>query len=139
MSLFSGEHTGSASIAESATRNAIRAEVYRQDYDAGVGEQAVVGDVVYTHYVGMLPDGTVFDESMEDVGPFYFTIGTGSVIAGWDVGVEGMRVGGIRRIVVPSKYAYGDVEVLDPSGHVLIPAHSPLVFDIAVIGIQKQP
>lgn len=97
--------------------------------DIKVGEGAVAneGMFVHVHYVGTLKDGTIFDESCKR-GVFSFGLGEGRVIAGWDQGVVGMRVGGIRRLLIPAHLAYGTREIAN-----IIPANSSLAFDIELV------
>jgi FKBP-type peptidyl-prolyl cis-trans isomerase FkpA len=102
----------------------------------GSGTEATSGAVVTVNYTGWLYDpsktdgkGIQFDSSA-NVGPFAFTLGQGQVIAGWDRGVPGMKIGGIRRLVVPPSLAYGSVR------YGPIPPESTLVFDIEVVDVQ---
>lgn len=102
-----------------------------EDEVVGNGEDAKAGDTVTVHYVGMLTDGTVFDASRNrgEEG-FTFTLGIGQVIKGWDMGVSGMKVGGKRRLTIPSDLAYGDQAI----GGV-IPANSTLIFEVELLKI----
>ncbi|ADO68438.1 Peptidyl-prolyl cis-trans isomerase, FKBP-type [Stigmatella aurantiaca DW4/3-1] len=102
--------------------------LYLQDKVVGTGAEAVRGRQVTVHYTGWLPDGTQFDSS-RGRNPFSFTPGRGDVIAGWEQGVPGMKVGGIRRLVLPSALGYGNRSVG------AIPARSVLVFDVELISI----
>lgn len=78
------------------------------DEKIGDGDEAKAGDVVDVHYVGVgLSDGKQFDASWDRGKPLRFTLGVGQVIPGWDRGVQGMRVGGRRRLEIPSSLAYG--------------------------------
>lgn len=97
-----------------------------RDRVVGTGAVAEAGQSVSVHYVGSLPNGEVFDSSRTRGTPFTFTLGAGEVIAGWDEGVAGMRVGGQRTLVIPSNLAYGD----NPAGG--RPA-GVLVFDIELL------
>lgn len=96
----------------------------------GDGAQAVSGKEVTVHYVGTLTDGTKFDSSRDRGTPFTFTLGAGEVIKGWDAGVAGMKVGGVRRLVIPPALAYGDRAVGS------IPANSTLVFEVELLGVE---
>jgi len=106
------------------------------DLTVGTGAVAVIGRPVTVDYTGWLYDstrpdgkGTQFDTSIGR-GPFTFTLGGGSVIAGWDRGVANMRVGGQRRLVIPPELAYGS------QGRSPIPPNATLVFDITLLGVQ---
>ena len=83
------------------------AELVILDLVVGSGATAVVGDDATVHYIGTLEDGTRFDSSYDRGEPFTFRIGAGQVIAGWDQGVPGMRVGGKRRLTIPPALGYG--------------------------------
>lgn len=95
----------------------------RQGGGEAESEAVKDGDRVMVQYVGKLADGTIFDQASS----FTFTLGNGEVIKGWDLGVKGMKVGGIRNLVVPSKLAYGK-RGSPPD----IPPNSDLTFDITL-------
>ncbi|MEO6536642.1 MAG: FKBP-type peptidyl-prolyl cis-trans isomerase [Candidatus Paceibacterota bacterium] len=100
----------------------------------GTGAVATAGHNVTVNYVGMLPDGTVFDASArhpETQAGFSFPLGGGRVIKGWDEGVVGMKVGGKRRLIIPAAYGYGAQGV--PG---VIPANATLIFDVELLGVQ---
>ena len=78
------------------------------DIRLGDGKTVVKGALITTQYTGTLEDGTVFDSSWERGKPFQCVIGTGRVIKGWDQGLMGMQVGGIRTLFVPAHLAYGE-------------------------------
>lgn len=103
------------------------------DTVVGTGAVAAAGDSITVNYVGALTNGAVFDASANHgTAGFTFTLGTGQVIQGWDEGIVGMKVGGKRRLVIPSSLAYGDQEV----GGV-IPAGATLVFDVELLKVEK--
>lgn len=106
------------------------------DLTVGTGTTATAGRVVSVHYTGWLYDaskaenkGTQFDSSTGR-GPFSFLLGAGQVIAGWDQGVVGMKVGGKRRLVIPPSLGYG------AAGVGPIPGNSTLVFDVELLAVQ---
>jgi FKBP-type peptidyl-prolyl cis-trans isomerase len=103
-------------------------------YDAviGTGPVAQSGQSVSVQYTGTLVDGTKFDSSFDrGSAPFTFNLGGGNVIAGWDEGVQGMKVGGRRWLVIPGNLAYGS-QAPSPK----IPANATLVFDIQLVGVK---
>lgn len=100
-----------------------------EDLVVGTGAVAVAGDRVTVHYVGTLLNGTKFDSSIDRGQPFVFTLGAGQVIAGWDQGVAGMRIGGKRRLTIPPSLGYGG-QANGP-----IPANSTLRFEIDLLSI----
>jgi FKBP-type peptidyl-prolyl cis-trans isomerase FkpA len=77
------------------------------DLKVGQGSAANFGSEVLVHYTGWLTDGTKFDSSRDRDEPFGFALGQGNVIAGWEEGVSGMRVGGLRKLVIPPALGYG--------------------------------
>src|SRR5205809_476785 len=81
--------------------------VERQDVVVGSGPEAKTGDRVSVHYSGFLLNGTMFDSSRERGVPFDFVIGKRQVIEGWDIGVQGMKKGGKRKLKIPPHLAYG--------------------------------
>jgi FKBP-type peptidyl-prolyl cis-trans isomerase len=105
-------------------------ELKIEDVKEGEGDGVQEGDTVSVHYKGTLLDGTVFDSSYERGEPFEFTVGEGSVIQGWEEGLIGMRVGGIRKLTIPPELGYGDREAGD------IPANSTLIFEIELLEIK---
>lgn len=102
-----------------------------QDIVVGTGAEAKAGKILSVHYTGALTDGRVFDSSVNRGKPFEFTLGAGQVIAGWEKGFTGMKVGGKRRLVIPSDYAYGTKGV---SG--LIPPNSALIFEVNLLDVK---
>jgi len=115
------------------------AELERIDIVQGEGELAQAGDEVVVHYSGWVYDereadrrGEAFDSSRERGEPFNFPLGAGRVIAGWDEGVTGMRVGGRRELRIPSEMAYGR----RGAGGV-IPPNASLVFDVELLEVRK--
>lgn len=110
---------------------ALPTELTGTDVVVGIGTEATPGSTVTVNYVGMLPDGTVFDASSRHGQPFSFTLGAGQVIRGWDVGVQGMREGGKRRLIVPPQDGYGSQGAGD-----VIPPNATLIFDIELLQVQ---
>jgi FKBP-type peptidyl-prolyl cis-trans isomerase FkpA len=100
-----------------------------QDVKVGAGEAARAGQRVRVHYTGWLPDGKKFDSSKDRDQPFEFPLGGGKVIQGWDLGVAGMKVGGVRKLVIPPMLGYG-ARAIGP-----IPANSTLVFDVELLAV----
>jgi peptidylprolyl isomerase len=101
------------------------------DLKVGKGALPQAGQTVRVHYVGWLLDGTKFDSSRDRNEPFTFALGEGQVIPGWDEGVKTMRVGGLRRLIVPPKLGYGDQGAGDK-----IPPGATLVFEVELLGIE---
>ncbi len=98
----------------------------------GNGAQAAKGKTVSVHYKGQLDDGTVFDSSYQRKQPIDFTLGVGQVIAGWDEGIQLLKVGDKARFVIPSHLAYGS----RGAGGV-IPPDATLIFDVELMDIKK--
>lgn len=96
----------------------------------GEGDVATTGDQISVHYIGTLTDGTPFDSSRDRGTPFTLTLGTGSVIKGWEEGLVGMKVGELRRLTIPAELGYGDRAVST------IPANSTLIFEVELLSVQ---
>ncbi len=102
-----------------------------EDLVQGEGDAAKAGDRVSVHYTGWLEGGKKFDSSLDRNEPFVFPLGEGRVIKGWDIGVEGMKVGGKRKLVIPSHLGYGS----RGAGGV-IPPNATLVFEVELLAIR---
>ncbi len=103
------------------------------DLVEGTGAPAAPGKRFTVHYTGWLKDGSKFDSSVDRNTPFEFVQGRRQVIAGWDVGFEGMKVGGRRRLIVPYQFAYGE------AGRGKIPPKAELIFDVELLGVSDIP
>jgi peptidylprolyl isomerase len=107
-------------------------ELVVEDIVVGDGAEAKQGSKVSVHYVGVaFRTGEEFDASWNRGQPFEFRIGKGQVIAGWDAGVEGMKVGGRRKLTIPSALAYG----ARGAGAGVIQPHEPLVFVVDLLDV----
>ncbi len=100
--------------------------------ESGDGPEAKSGDTVTVDYQGMLEDGTKFDSSIDRGEPFVFTLGAGQVIQGWDIGIEGMKIGETRKLVIPSELAYGE-----QGTGASIPPNAVLIFEVKLLGISN--
>lgn len=110
------------------------------DLVTGIGNPALLDMTVIVHYTGWLYDeqakdhrGRLFDSSRERGQPFSFPLGAGHVIKGWEQGVLGMYVGGIRRLVIPPSLGYGSRNI----GNGLIPPYSTLLFEIELLAVEQ--
>jgi len=101
-----------------------------EDLVVGSGEAAASGQKVTVHYTGWLTNGTKFDSSKDRNEPFVFGLGKGQVIRGWDEGVQGMKVGGKRKLTIPPAMGYG----ARGAGGV-IPPNATLVFEVELLGV----
>ncbi|HWG96322.1 MAG TPA: FKBP-type peptidyl-prolyl cis-trans isomerase [Nitrospira sp.] len=101
------------------------------DQVIGAGDAAVVGKTASVHYTGWLENGKKFDSSVDRGQPFSFPLGAGRVIKGWDEGVQGMKVGGKRKLTIPSDLGYGS----RGAGGV-IPPNATLIFDVELLGVR---
>ena len=100
------------------------------DIVKGTGAAPTSGNNVTVHYTGWLENGTKFDSSVDRGQPFVFRIGAGEVIPGWDEGVMSMKVGGKRKLVIPSQLGYG------PAGAGgVIPPNATLIFDVELLSV----
>lgn len=102
-----------------------------EELTVGTGATATAGQHVIVHYTGWLTDGTKFDSSKDRNDPFQFPLGQRNVIAGWDEGVQGMQVGGVRKLTIPSELGYG----ARGAGGV-IPPNATLVFEVELLDIR---
>jgi peptidylprolyl isomerase/FKBP-type peptidyl-prolyl cis-trans isomerase FkpA len=105
-------------------------ELKIEDTKVGTGAEAVAGKSVTVHYTGWLTNGTKFDSSKDRGEPFLFRLGAGEVIKGWDQGVVGMKVGGVRKLTIPASLGYGT----RGAGGV-IPPNATLVFEVELLGV----
>ena len=103
-----------------------------EDLVVGEGAEAQDFNKVVVNYTGKLEDGSVFDSSLKPgSGPLTFTLGIGSLIKGWDMGVKGMKVGGKRKLKIPAELGYG----AKGAGNV-IPPNAALIFDVELLEVE---
>ncbi len=102
-----------------------------EDLVEGDGDVAAAGQRVSVHYTGWLTDGSKFDSSKDRNMPFDFPLGAGHVIRGWDEGVQGMKIGGTRKLTIPPQLGYGAAG----AGGV-IPSNATLVFEVELLAIK---
>ena len=120
--------TAAISTPAQAVSNEQKVEIV--DTVVGKGTEAVSGKSVTVHYTGTLKDGTKFDSSVDRKEPFTFSLGAGQVIKGWEQGIQGMKVGGKRKLTIPPELAYGANAVG------AIPANSVLIFDVELLEVK---
>jgi FKBP-type peptidyl-prolyl cis-trans isomerase len=101
-----------------------------EDVVVGDGASAAAGQKVTVHYTGWLTDGRKFDSSKDRTAPFVFSLGRGQVISGWDEGVQGMKVGGTRKLTIPPALGYGT-----RGARGVIPPNATLVFEVELLGV----
>ena len=101
-----------------------------EDLALGEGDVAAAGQRVTVHYTGWLTNGSKFDSSKDRNDPFMFGLGQGQVIRGWDEGVQGMKIGGKRKLTIPPELGYG----ARGAGGV-IPPNATLVFEVELLGV----
>jgi FKBP-type peptidyl-prolyl cis-trans isomerase FkpA len=125
-----------AACSDTPTRSANNADFSQTDVRVGTGDTAATGDILTVNYTGWFFDadspeqkGPQFDSSTGRQ-PLVFTLGVGQVIAGWDVGLVGMKAGGLRRLVIPPSLAYGRLR------NGIVPPNATLVFDIELVEVQ---
>ena len=106
-------------------------ELKLEDTRVGTGAEAAAGKTVTMQYIGRLTNGTEFDSSCGRPQQFTFPLGGGQVIQGWDQGIVGMKVGGIRRLIIPASLGYG----ARGAGGV-IPPNAALIFDVELVAVQ---
>lgn len=110
------------------------AELKIEDIKVGEGAAAKAGDLVSVHYTGWLADGTKFDSSVDRGEPIEFPLGAGMVIAGWEQGLEGLKVGGKRKLTIPPELGYGEAGAAG-----VIPPNATLVFEVELMGVSEMP
>lgn len=101
------------------------------DLVLGSGREAHAGETTIVHYTGTLTDGTKFDSSKDRKEPFSFRLGAGRVIKGWDEGVEGMKIGGIRKLVIPPQLGYGS-----RGAGSAVPPNATLIFEVELLDLR---
>lgn len=106
-------------------------ELKVEDIKVGSGAEAVSGKKVTVNYVGTLTDGKKFDSSIDRGTPFSFTLGSGQVIKGWDLGVAGMKVGGRRKLTIPPDLGYGARGAGSD-----IPPNATLIFEVELLNVE---
>ncbi len=123
---MSNSQSGQVTVNPVPTQGAVQDvdELKIEDLTVGTGTEAVVGRAVTVDYKGTFLDGKEFDSSYGKGQPFKFVLGQGFVIQGWEQGLVGMKVGGKRKLTIPSKLGYG------PQGRGSIPGGAALVFEI---------
>lgn len=102
-----------------------------EDIKVGTGLEAVAGKRVTVNYKGTLTDGTKFDSSYDRGTPFTFNLGAGEVIKGWDQGVVGMKIGGKRKLTIPSELGYGS-----RGAGAVIPPDATLIFEVELLEVK---
>jgi len=126
-------------VVGSATPGPAAEQLIVTDTKIGTGKEAATGATVYMHYSGWLyrplaknMHGKLFDSSIPRGEPLDFVLGAGRVIKGWDQGIQGMKVGGKRTLIIPSELAYGS----RPSPGSGIPPNSALIFDVELVDVK---
>ena len=142
-----GRGGGNESTVDSEVEGCVTDEVVEtdsglkiEDLECGTGEEAEGDSLVKVHYTGELENGTVFDSSRGGEPPI-FALGTGQLIEGFEEGIRGMKVGGVRRLTIPPEIGYGSQEIpANPAqGFPGIPADSTLVFEVELLEIPDSP
>src|SRR3569623_1088334 len=123
---------GALSSTSPASVGNAAAQLISQDEAVGTGNSAQLGDTLTVNYTGKLQDGTVFDTSVGKR-PIQFVLGAGQVIPGRDQGLQGMKVGGTRLMVIPPDLAYG------AAGYGPIPPNSTLIFEVDLLADSPAP
>ena len=126
-------------VVGSATPGPAAEQLIVTDTKVGTGKEASTGATVYMHYTGWLyrplaknMHGKLFDSSIPRGEPLDFVLGAGRVIKGWDQGIQGMKVGGKRTLIIPSELAYGS----RPAPGSGIPPNSALIFDVELVDVK---
>lgn len=125
-----GVDTSVASEGGSTTVTNMNDKLEIVDEVLGTGAEAVAGKTITVNYSGSLTNGTKFDSSYDRNEPFVFSLGAGEVIAGWDQGFAGMKVGGKRKLTIPASLGYGSTDMGT------IPPNSTLVFEVELLKVE---
>lgn len=125
-----GAEVSVASGASSTTATNMNDKLQIVDEVVGTGAEAVAGKSITVNYSGTLTNGTKFDSSYDRNQPFTFNLGAGEVIAGWDQGFAGMKVGGKRKLTIPASLGYGSADMG------AIPPNSTLVFEVELLKVE---
>lgn len=127
--------------ARTPAEDADTSDLIQLDIKLGTGEETIPGHLVLVHYTGWLYDKTTsdhhgkkFDSSRDRGQPFEFLLGAGRVIKGWDQGMDDMKVGGRRTLIIPARLGYG----ASGKGE-SVPPNAMLVFDIELMGVRENP
>lgn len=129
--VWGGEGTMAAADSSTGQEVTTSSGLKYVDQVVGTGEVATAGKNTTVHYTGWLENGKKFDSSVDRGQPFSFPLGAGRVIKGWDEGVQGMKVGGKRKLTIPSDLGYGS----RGAGGV-IPPNATLIFDVELLGVK---
>src|SRR5262245_59526298 len=129
-SMAAGGTTTEAKAATGGKVHKLASGLQYEDLVVGSGTMAEPGMHVSVHYTGWLTNGTEFDSSRNTGQPLKFQLGTKSVIAGWDEGIKGMRIGGKRKLTIPPDMGYGK------EGYGPIPPNATLLFDVELIDVK---
>jgi len=128
----SGKNSTDASNDATSAGAAASTGLVIEDVKTGDGAVAEANKLVSVHYTGTLENGQKFDSSKDRGEPFEFTLGIGQVIKGWDQGVQGMKVGGVRKLTIPPELGYGE----RGAGNV-IPPNSVLHFEVELLDVKN--
>ncbi len=136
--IYTSKGTATPPQNDSQTAAIDQTKVQGQDVKVGTGREAKEGDTVSVLYEGKFTDGTVFDSSAAHGNqPLVFVLGTQGIIAGFQIGVNGMKEGGERLLAIPATLGYGTADFKDPTtGKVLIPANSTLIFNVKLVKVE---
>jgi FKBP-type peptidyl-prolyl cis-trans isomerase len=131
LAIGGGALSGCNKKSGSGTTRTLEGGLMIEEVKQGEGALAEKGKTVSVHYTGKLTNGTKFDSSLDRGQPIEFILGAGMVIKGWDQGIDGMKVGGKRKLTIPPELAYGARGT--PGGP--IPPNATLVFDVELVGV----
>lgn len=135
---YSAPSTNNTNNNETTTTEQTQDQVQVQDLTVGDGAEATPGSIVSVLYRGQLEDGTVFDSSEAHGNePLVFTLGQPGLIPGFQIGINGMKVGGERVMVIPPSLAYGAEGVKDPEGNVVVPGNVNTVFNVVLLEVKQ--